>query len=104
MNFRMFKGQVLILLSGLYFILGILLVLSNARNEGALWWFAKNMQANMSLVMIISAAVGMAAIFVFKLLLRGVKDLRIGRLQASLQRVEKIEKNQTAKQPPKETS
>jgi uncharacterized protein HemY len=95
MNYRTLKGQVLILVSGLYFIVGILLALSNARNVGDLWWFGKNLHVNISLVMLVSAIFGVVAIFVFKLLLRGIKDLKIGRLQASLQRVDKIEKTQS---------
>lgn len=99
MNWKTMKGQILILASGLFFAIGILLVLSNARNEGELWWFAKNTKANMSLVMLVSVLVGVGAIFMFKVLLRGIRDLKIGRLQSSLQRVNKIDKAQEKSEP-----
>jgi hypothetical protein len=93
MNFRTVKGQVLILVCGLYFAAGVVLFFINAKNPCDLW-FGKNLDGYTGIVMLISALFGMAAIFVFKLLRRGVKDLRIGRLQTSLQRVDRIEKNQ----------
>lgn len=100
MNYRTIKGQVLILVCGFYFAAGVVLFFINAKNPCELW-FGKNMTGYTGVVMLISALFGIAAIFVFKLLLRGVKDLKIGRLQASLQRVDRIEKTQS--QPPKQT-
>ncbi len=103
MNYRTIKGQVLILICGLYFAAGVVLFFTNAKNSCALW-FGKNVEGYTGVVMLISALFGIASIFVFKLLLRGVKDLRIGRLQASLQRVNQFDKAQaqTTKQTPSE--
>jgi hypothetical protein len=100
MNFRTVKGQVLILISLLYFTAGVVLFFINARNDCKLW-FGKNLDGYTGIVMLVSALFGVAAIFVFKLLRRGIKDLKIGRLQASLQRVDKIEKTQA--KAPKQT-
>lgn len=103
MNYRTIKGQVLILICGLYFTAGFVLFFTNAKNPCALW-FGKNVDGYTGIVMLISALFGIASIFVFRLLLRGVKDLRIGRLQASLQRVNQFDKAQTqaTKQTPSE--
>lgn len=103
MNFKTLKGQVLILICGLYFAAGVVLLLTNARNYCKLW-FGSNIEGKYTgIVMLVSAVFGVLAIFMFKLLLRGIKDLRIGRLQASLQRVDKIEKPQTSSQASRQT-
>ena len=103
MNYRTIKGQILILVCGLYFAAAVVLFFTNAKNPCALW-FGKNVDGYTGVVMLFSALFGVAAIFVFKLFLRGVKDLKIGRLQASLQRVNQIERPQpqASKQNPNE--
>ncbi|MBN1941914.1 MAG: hypothetical protein JW849_01340 [Phycisphaerae bacterium] len=105
MNWKTFKGQALILVCGLFFAAGVVVFFTNVKNSCDLW-FGKNLSGSTGMVMLISAVVGMATIFVFKLLLRGVRDLRIGRLQASLRRVDKMGKiqAQAPKQPPADPS
>lgn len=103
MNFRTIKGQVLILVCLVFFAAAVVLFLTNIKNECAVWC-GKNLEASTGMVMLISALFGAVAIFVVKLLVRGVKDLKIGRLQARLQRVDRIEKTQpqASKPEPKE--
>lgn len=91
MNWKTLKGQLLILFSGLFFLAAGVLFLTNIRN-GCDLWFGQNLHGSTGMVMLFSALVGGAVMFMFRLLVRGVRDLRIGRLQASLQRINRMDR------------
>ncbi len=89
MNWKTCKGQVLIFLGGVYFLAGIVLALLNMKNYCD-WTLYGAIQYGHSVgaIMLISAGLGAVAVFVLKGLLRGVRDLRQGRVQTKLKRVD----------------
>jgi hypothetical protein len=92
MNWKMIKGYAAIGLSGLFLAACVIVFLSNARQDCRLWFFGKGYEAYISIVMLVSAVVGVVAVFMTKLLIQGIKNLRAGRRDAQLKKVGQLEK------------
>jgi uncharacterized integral membrane protein len=92
MNWKMIKGYVAIILGGLFLAACVIVFLSNARQGCQVWFFGKGCDAYVSIVMLASAVVGVVAIFMAKLLFHGIRNLREGRRDAQLRKVDQLEK------------
>lgn len=95
MKWNLVKGYVFVVIAGLYGLVAAVLVLTNIRNDCQLW-FGQNLTGRTGAVMLGGAAGGILLVFVVKLLVRGIRDLRRGHAQQKLQRLEAMEKQQQA--------
>lgn len=91
MKWNLVKGYVFVVLAGLFGLVATVLVLTNIKNECQLW-FGQNMTGQTGVVMLASALAGVVLVYVVKLLIRGIRDLRRGHVQQKLQRLEQIDK------------
>jgi hypothetical protein len=100
MNWKIFKGYVLIPVSGLYLMAAILLGLLNLRNPCD-WSMYGTIQKGQSIggIMFVSAVVGAVGLLMVILLVRGIRDLRRGRREARLERLDKQAQDRPAETP-----
>ena len=87
------KGYVLVVISGLFFVAAGILAISNIGNYCDLTFFWTILHSrSIGVVMLISAGVGIVAVWMFKLLVWGVRDIRRGRRETKIDSIGKIEK------------
>ena len=97
MNVNLFKGYVQVVLSGLVIFAATVLVILQWGNHAKFSLYGKNVpQANTAILMLTSAAGGLALWFLAKMMIRGVGTLRRGRRQQDArqthQRLKELEK------------
>ena len=103
MNWNYIKGYVLTVLGGLYLIAVGLMVVLNLKNYCD-WSFYGAIQYGQSIgvIMLCSAVAGILTVFVVKMFIWGLKDIRRGRRDLALRKVNQLEKAQ--KQQAKDSS
>ena len=92
------KGYVLVVISGLFFLGAGILVASNLGNSCDLtfYWTILHSQS-IGVGLLIAAGVGIVAVWMLKLLVRGVRDIKRGRGLAAIDKINKLEKAQNKK-------
>jgi drug/metabolite transporter (DMT)-like permease len=88
MKLNIVKGYVYIILAALFIVAGVVLLLTNAKNTGDLW-FGQNLVASVGAIMVASAVYGAVMVFIVKLLFHGIGDLRQGRRDQKLDDLDK---------------
>ncbi len=87
------KGYVLVVISGLFFVAAGILAISNIGNYCDLTFFWTILHSrSIGVVMLISAGVGVVAVWMFKLLVWGVRDIRRGRRETKIDSIGQAEK------------
>ena len=88
------KGYVLVVISGLFFLAGGVLVIGNIKNSHFnMWLFWTILDSkSVGVALLIAGGVGVVAAWMFKLLVRGVRDIRRGRRETRIDSIGKIEK------------
>lgn len=94
MRFKTFPGYVLVVLIGLLLIAGGILIVLQWGNSATFSLYGKNMEYNTGLVVLFSLVAGVVLIPLLKVFFYGLRDIRRGRMQESVDRVEKLDKQQ----------
>ena len=93
------KGYVLVVISGLFFLASGMLVIGNMKSHLNMWLFWTILDSNnLGVALLIAGCVGVVAVWMFKLLTRGVRDIKRGRGLAAIDKINKLEKTQNKKQ------
>jgi hypothetical protein len=87
MNVKIIKGSLMLTAAGVFLIAAVVLVLMNLGNTiGNLSFYWRTINGvKVALVMLISAGVGAVTPMITRLLFRGIRDLRGGRLQQKVE-------------------
>ena len=93
------KGYVLVVVSGLFLLAAGILVISNIGNSCDLtcYWTILHSQS-IGVALLIAGGVGVVAVWMLKLLVRGVRDIKRGRKAAAIDKINQLEKAQSKKQ------
>ena len=99
-RWKSIKGYVLVVISGLFFLAVAMLVIGNIKNYYFnLWCFWTILYSqSVGVVLLITAGVGVVALWMFKLFVRGARDIRRGRREAVIDKIDQLEKAQSKKQ------
>ncbi len=94
------KGYVLVVISGLFFLAVAMLIIGNIKNyHFNLWCFWTILYSqSVGVVLLITAGVGIVAVWMLKLLVRGVRDIMRGRKAAVIDKIAQLEKAQSKNQ------
>lgn len=97
MNWNYIKGYVLTVLGGIYLLAVGLMVVLNIKNQ-CNWSLYGAIQYGHSIgvIMLCSAIAGILTVFVVKIFIWGIKDIRRGRQSAALRKVDQLVKGSKA--------
>lgn len=94
MRFKTVQGYVLVVVVGLLIAAGAILVILQWGNTANFSLYGKNMVYNTAGVVIGSMIAGVVLIPLLKLFFHGIKDIRSGRMQEKVDRIDELEKQQ----------
>ncbi|GEM_PF-1879790 len=92
LNWNYMKGYMMTVLGGVYLLAAVLMIVLNLKNQ-CNWSLYGAIQYGQSigLIMLCSAGAGVATVFVVKRFIWGIRDVRRGRRDEALRKIDKLD-------------
>ncbi len=100
MSWNYIKGYVLTVVGGIFLLMVVLMVVLNLKNpcDWSLYGAIQKGQS-IGIIMACSAVAGILTVFVTRMFIWGLKDIRRGRRDLALRKINKLEKVQNQQKP-----